>query len=72
MLLVWFAYPTTSCGEISCVSSNPGFKYMFASLVGFFELLAYGTYKKSYRITLVATMVGIVGFVIASTTIPLS
>lgn len=64
MLLAWFTIPHTPPGHINSITSKIGLKYFGASLVGFFELLVYGAAKKSLRIVVLATVVGVIGCII--------
>lgn len=63
MLLTWLVIPHTT-GSVNSLTSKIGSKYFGAALVGFFELLAYGTAKGSLRIAALATVIGTIGSVI--------
>jgi hypothetical protein len=61
IVATWFLIPHTPPGPVNSGISTVGFRYFGATLVGFFELLAYGTVKNSLRIVLLGTAIGTIG-----------
>jgi hypothetical protein len=64
MSITWLAIPYTPHSPVLSFTSKISFKYFGASLVGFFEILAYGVVKRSLKLVTLATACGIVGLVI--------